>query len=69
MIKRVVNVLELGADPSGKSDCTAAFREALKDATAVGVIVPLGTYKMSGMIKGEAIKPAPAVAEEEEERE
>lgn len=59
MRKRVINVLEKGADPTGASDCTAAFREALEDATASGVIVPLGTYKISGMIKGQAAHTEP----------
>lgn len=59
--KRVVNVIDLGADPSGRSDCTNVFREALEDATA-SVLVPMGIYRISGMLRGateEAEEPAP----------
>lgn len=58
MTKDVINVVDIGADPSGKSDCTALFRAALEQAT--GVLVPAGIYRISGMIRGEAPKAAPA---------
>ena len=51
MHKKLVNVLDYSADPSGKLDCTVAFREAI--AAAEGVLVPHGTYKISGLIKGD----------------
>ncbi len=57
MIKDVINVIDIGADPSGKSDCTAAFRAAIEQAT--NVEVPNGIYRISGMIKGEAPKATP----------
>lgn len=50
--KRIINVLECGADPSGTHDCTAAFRKALEDTEAIAVLVPYGTYKISGLIRG-----------------
>ena len=58
MTKDVINVVDTGADPSGKSDCTEAFKAALEEATSV--LVPAGLYRISGMIKGEAPEPAPA---------
>jgi len=62
MVKDVINVIDIGADPNGKSDCTAAFRAALEGAT--GVLVPAGIYRISGMIKGDAPEPTPAPATE-----
>lgn len=54
MRKQIVNVLDIGADPSGRTDSTEAFKRALADTTACGVIVPAGTYRLSGIISGEA---------------
>lgn len=51
MNKKLANVLEHGADPSGVKESTAAFREAL--AASDRVLVPHGIYKLSGMIAGE----------------
>lgn len=54
MKKNVINVIDCGADPSGTKDCTEAFREALKQAqSAAGLLVPRGTYMLSGLIKGD----------------
>jgi len=67
MIKDVINVTDIGADPSGKSDCTEAFRAAIEGAP--GVLVPAGVYRISGMIKGEAPKVTPRAETEEALRE
>jgi len=70
MIKNVINVVDIGADPSGKSDCTEAFRTALEGA--VHVKVPTGIYRISGMIKGrepEAKTPPTGVTAEDTSRE
>lgn len=55
MRKQVVNVIDGGADPSGRTDCTEAFREALANVNAMGVCVtvPAGIYRLSGIICGE----------------
>jgi len=50
MSDEVINVLDLGADPSGKADSTAAFREAM--CKGVCVTVPSGRYYISGVIWG-----------------
>ena len=65
MTKDVINVIDIGADPSGKSDCTEAFRAALDQATSV--LVPAGLYRISGMIKGVAPTPRPTPTERGEE--
>ena len=46
---RWISVLDYGADPSGKSDSTAAIQDALTAATAAGdgVFMPAGTYATS----------------------
>ena len=63
---KTINVIDSGADPSGKLDCTEAFRAAIADSGATGVLVPAGLYRISGMIKGEAPPPpAPPPAEGE----
>ncbi len=70
MVKDVINVVDIGADPTGKSDCTEAFRAALEGAT--GVLVPAGLYRISGMIKGrepEAKTPPTGVTAEDTSRE
>ncbi len=54
MRKQIVNVLDIGADPSGRTDSTEAFKRALADAAACGVVVPAGIYRLSGIISGEA---------------
>ncbi len=56
---RIVNVIDEGADPSGRTDATEAFKKALADTTAFGVIVPAGVYRLSGIISGDA-PPTPA---------
>lgn len=53
MKKKIINVLECGADPSGTTDCTTAFKEAIEDTSALGVLVPSGVYKISGLIRGD----------------
>ena len=50
MSDEIINVLDLGADPSGKADSTAAFREAIHRGGCVDV--PCGTYYISGVIWG-----------------
>jgi len=50
MSDEVINVLDLGADPSGKADSTAAFREAVLKGGCI--LVPSGTYYISGVIMG-----------------
>ena len=50
MSDEVINVLDLGADPSGKADSTAAFREAVRKGGCVSV--PRGRYYISGVIMG-----------------
>jgi polygalacturonase len=60
MTKDVINVIDIGADPSGKSDCTGHFKAALEQAT--NVLVPAGVYRISGMIKGVAPEPTPPPA-------
>ena len=64
--KRVVNVVDLGADPSGRTDSREAFRKAIEDIGA-SVLVPMGTYRISGMIRGDAsdaeTPPAPNVTD------
>jgi len=50
MSDEVINVLELGADPSGNADSTSAFREAMR--TGCCVLVPHGTYRIAGFIVG-----------------
>ena len=54
MSDEIINVLDLGADPSGKSDSTAAFKEAVAVGSANRgcVMVPSGTYYISGVIMG-----------------
>lgn len=47
----LLNVLDLGADPSGTHDATEAFRQALEKSGTV--FVPQGIYKLSGLIIGE----------------
>ena len=61
VVKRIVNVLGCGADPSGKTDCTQAFRDALARAGDAGVLVPAGIYRISGLISGE-VEPSDDVA-------
>lgn len=51
MQKRLINVCDIGADPSGLHDSTEAFKQALASTTGQGVIVPFGTYSISGLIK------------------
>lgn len=51
MQKRLINVCDIGADPSGLHDSTKAFRDALANTTGQGVLVPNGTYSLSGLIK------------------
>jgi len=64
---KTINVIDNGADPSGKSDSTQAIRDAIADTGATGVLAPAGLYRLSGMIKGVAPAPAPAAAVEGEE--
>lgn len=54
MSDEVINVLDLGADPSGKSDSTAAFREAVRKGGCV--TVPSGRYYISGVIMGSPLR-------------
>lgn len=52
--KVVANVREHGAKGDGKADDTAAFDAAVKKAAAAGggaVLVPAGTYKVTGVIR------------------
>lgn len=54
MRKQILNVIDQGADPSGRTDCTEAFKAALGRADVCGVLVPSGIYRLSGIISGES---------------
>lgn len=44
----MINVIDYGADPTGISDCTTAFQNALNSETACTVSVPKGNYLFTG---------------------
>lgn len=48
----MANVIDFGADPSGTSDCTAAFQAAF--ATGKAVYLPIGTYRVDSPISTDA---------------
>jgi len=60
-----INVLTFGADPSGKNDSTTAFSKAIEELIAdhvegmggASLVVPAGTYKLSGFIWGKEAEP------------
>jgi len=80
MSDKVVNVLDFGADPSGREDSTLAFRKAIRDAVEcealdADVNVPQGVYKLSGFLFGyadaeaELVPSSPNIDEESAEAE
>ena len=48
----MANVIDFGADPTGTSDCTAAFQAAF--ATGKAVYLPIGTYRVDSPISTDA---------------
>lgn len=47
---RYINVLDFGADPTGREESTQAFRRALNACRGGGAVwVPAGTYSLAGV--------------------